>query len=161
MTLDLTTLIDHPAITGFIVFLLANLLPADRIGAILSVLQRYLEKWPILGVLLKIVRKYIETTLADADARKVIGAGGLAEVLVGGAEQLKKIGTLDSPTAAAQVTKRLQDAYGLDEDTARMVTEKAVADLNERKERLAPPLIDMAPVPVERDRAEADLGLRR
>lgn len=133
MPFDLTSIIENPAISAFIVFLLANLLPAERLQKVWGVLQGYFEKWPILGALLKIIRKYIETTLGDREAAKVLGAGELAEVLVGGAEQLKLIGKLDSEVAAAQITQQLVETYKLDEATARKITEKAVADLTERQ----------------------------
>jgi hypothetical protein len=131
MTVD--TLLDfasNPAVASLIVGLLTALLPAERVHALYSQVQRVLERFPIAGVLFLILRLYIERVSAAAVTAKLENAESMAKVLVSGAEQLKTINKLDAGSAERMVTKKLAATYGLDEITARTVTESAVRQMH-------------------------------
>jgi hypothetical protein len=126
----LTDLLENPLIAGAVVMFLTTLLPPDKLAVLYKSLSVWFERFPILGVILKIVRLYMERAAAAAIASKIDHARETADVLVKGAEQLKKINKIDSATAGAKVTQQLVQTYGLDEETARTVTDAAVRDMN-------------------------------
>lgn len=88
-----------------------------------------LERIPVFGTLIKLIGDSIDAYLAKADAAKVEAADAIADVLVEGQEQLKKIGKVDSATAAAVVTAEVGKLARVSPSIARQVTEAAVSRL--------------------------------
>ena len=122
-------LLQSEMVVGALVAVLTMLLPVEVVAQVYKRLLDLVEKVPIVGAVVGIVRRYVEKVKAHLEAEKLHNAAEAAEVLVNGAEQLKKIGVLDSPTAAVQVTQKLQETFKLDTDTARTVTESAVRNM--------------------------------
>ena len=123
-------LISNPYVAGAIVSVLVAVLPAERVKTLYSTISEIGEKFPIIGALLKILRLYLDRVQVTQMTGKLQSAEQGALLMVEGAEQLKKIGKLDSETAAAQVSAQVAKNYNLDEKTARTVTEAAVRDMN-------------------------------
>lgn len=124
---------QEPAVITAVVYLLTTLLPKSRLDSLQNALLAYIQRWPIVGFLVKLITLYFQSIEANAMANKVSKASIAAGVLVRGAEQLKseRAGAkIDSATAATQITNTLVKRFKLDPDTARKVTEEAVYTMN-------------------------------
>lgn len=116
----LSDVFSNETINALIIAVLAGLLPAT-----------VLEKFKFISPLVKAVLTFLERVQAESEAKKVAAGAQIADQLVQGTEQLKALGKLDSHTAAAKVSKELQDRAKLDSETARTLTEGAVRKLKQ------------------------------
>lgn len=103
-----------------------------------------LEKIPFFGVFVKILGQIVDAlednlmaareraaTAANVAYKETLAAAAeTATKLVEGQEQLKTIGKTDGAVAAATVTSKLVADFDLEEDVARMLTERAVRELH-------------------------------
>lgn len=109
------TLAENPAVQSALLLLVLGLIP-----------RRLLDRLPIFGNLIALVRTYLEAKQAKQEARKVDAGNVIAESLVQGYEQLKKTGKADSASAAAEVAAEIARRTGLTQELSRILVERAV-----------------------------------
>lgn len=107
--------IENPAVQSALLLVVLGLIP-----------KRLLDKLPILGNLIALVRSYLEAKQAKQEARKVDAGNIIAESMVQGYEQLKKTGKADSTSAAAEVAAEIAQRTGLNIELSRILVERAV-----------------------------------
>lgn len=124
-------LLANPVVASVVALVLASLLPESTTDKLASALSKYLQKFPVLGTLVKVINAFTGKLLAQQVNAKIQNASDTARVLVQAAEQLKHNGVYDNTSAAVTVTKQLEELYKLDTATARRITEAAVFDLKQ------------------------------
>lgn len=85
-----------------------------------------LDKLPIVGTLITLLKTMLEAQTAKQEAKKVNAGAVIAKASVEGYEQLKKTGKVDGATAAAETTRIVADKTGVNPELARILTEQAV-----------------------------------
>jgi hypothetical protein len=103
-----------------------------------------LERVPFFGVFVKILAALVDAVndalvasqiakqaqANEAYAQSLQAASQAASMLVEGQEQMKSIGKVDGPTAAALVTAQVARDFDLEQDVAKLLTERAVRALH-------------------------------
>lgn len=113
--LQLQDLALNPVVYNALILIALGMIPSKT-----------LDKLPIVGAAVSLLKAYLSAQAAKQEARKVSAASVLADAAVGGFEQLKLLQKVDSGAAAAEATELIRRKTGLDASTSRLLVERAV-----------------------------------
>lgn len=116
----LTGLLANPVVYSTLLLVVLGLIP-----------KSLLDKLPILGQLVTLVKTVLIAQTAKQEAKQVNAGAVIAENAVQGYEQLKNQGKVDSATAAAETTRIIAEKTGLSPEMSRILTEQAVKQMKE------------------------------
>lgn len=126
----LTALLGEPLVYSTLLLILIGLIP-----------ERALAKLPLAGPAISLLKVWLEAQRTQAVSRRELAAQILADGAVGGLEQLKRRGVVDSATARALAVQHVTKHARLDPDTALRLVERSVSEITPRIEAIQGALI--------------------